>query len=276
VHGQTVRHRPEEGWTLQLNNPARVAERAGVTVVADFRARDVAAGGHGAPLVPAFHAARFGRADADRVVVNVGGIANLTFVPAGGNLAGVRGFDTGPGNVLLDLWCARHRGESFDREGAWARSGRVDAALLERLLAEPYFALRPPKSTGRDLFNAEWLAAMLAGHAATRAADVQATLLVLTARTIARAVDVAAGAATGTDVLVCGGGANNTALLTALAAELAPRRVATTAVEGVAVEQVESLAFAWLAWRAVSGQTGNLPAVTGARGPRVLGAIYPR
>jgi len=276
VHGQTVRHRPEEGWTLQLNNPARVAERAGVTVVADFRARDVAAGGHGAPLVPAFHAATFGRADADRVVVNVGGIANLTFVPAGGNLAGVRGFDTGPGNVLLDLWCARHRGEPFDRDGAWARSGRVDAALLERLLAEPYFALRPPKSTGRDLFNAEWLAAMLAGHAATEAADVQATLLVLTARTIARAVDVAAGAATGTDVLVCGGGANNTALLAALAAELAPRRVATTAVEGVAVEEVEALAFAWLAWQAVSGRPGNLPAVTGARGPRVLGAIYPR
>jgi anhydro-N-acetylmuramic acid kinase len=276
VHGQTVRHRPEEGWTLQLNSPARVAERAGVPVVADFRSRDVAAGGHGAPLVPAFHAALFGRADADRVVVNIGGIANLTVLPAGGSVAAVRGFDTGPGNVLLDLWCARHRGEPFDRDGAWARSGRVDPALLERMLAEPYFALRPPKSTGRDLFNAEWLAAMLAGGAPAQAADVQATLVALTARSIARAVDAAAGAGNGVDVLVCGGGANNAALIAALAAELSPRRVATTAAEGVPVEQVEALAFAWLAWQAVSGRPGNLPAVTGARGPRVLGAIYPR
>jgi anhydro-N-acetylmuramic acid kinase len=280
VHGQTVRHRPDEGWTLQLNNAARIAERAAVTVVADFRARDVAAGGQGAPLVPAFHAAQFARGDADRVVVNIGGIANLTLLPAGGDLAAVRGFDTGPGNVLLDLWCARHRGADYDRDGAWASSGRADAALLEALLAEPYFAAPPPKSTGRDRFNAEWLAAKLAQHArrtslAPSAADVEATLLALTARTIADAV-VAAGASAGAEVLVCGGGAKNSALMAALAAGLAPRVVTTTAAHGIAVDHVEALAFAWLARQALKGRPGNLPAVTGARGLRVLGAIYPR
>ena len=281
VHGQTVRHCPAEGWTLQLNNAARVAERAGVTVVADFRARDLAAGGQGAPLVPAFHAALFARPDADRVVVNIGGIANLTVLPAGGDVAAVRGFDTGPGNVLLDLWCARQRGEDYDRDGAWARSGRVDAALLDVLLAEPYFAAPSPKSTGRDLFNAAWLDRMLAlrGELASPAPDaaaVQATLLALTARTIAAAVAAASAASASTDVLVCGGGANNSALMAALATELAPRRVTTTAAHGVAVEHVEALAFAWLARQALAGQPGNLPAVTGARGLRVLGAIHPR
>ncbi len=279
VHGQTVRHCPAEGWTLQLNNAARVAERAGVTVVADFRARDLAAGGQGAPLVPAFHAAMFARDDADRVVVNVGGIANLTLLPAAGGVAAVRGFDTGPGNVLMDLWCARHLGEAFDRDGAWARSGRVDAALLEALLAEPYFAAPPPKSTGRDLFNADWLARILARHgdrgaATPDAAAVEATLLALTARTIADAV-VAAGAGADAEVYVCGGGANNAALMAALAGALAPRPVATTASCGVAVEHVEALAFAWLARAALAGLPGNLPAVTGARGLRVLGAIHP-
>jgi anhydro-N-acetylmuramic acid kinase len=279
VHGQTIRHCPEEAWTLQLNNPARVAERAGVTVVADFRARDVAAGGQGAPLVPAFHAAMFARDDADRVIVNIGGIANLTLLPAGGDLAAVRGFDTGPGNVLMDLWCKRHRGEDFDRDGAWARTGRVNAALLAVLRADPYFAAPPPKSTGRDLFNAGWLVTRLARIAeqplpAPDAVDVQATLLALTARTVADAV-VAAGTATGAEVLICGGGAKNSALMEALATELAPRAVATTATYGVAVDHVEALAFAWLARQALAGRPGNLPAVTGARGLRVLGAIYP-
>jgi anhydro-N-acetylmuramic acid kinase len=280
VHGQTIRHCPGEGWTLQLNNAARVAERAGLTIVADFRARDLAAGGQGAPLVPAFHAALFARDDADRVVVNIGGIANLTLLPAGGGIGAVRGFDTGPGNVLMDLWCARHRGEDYDRDGAWARSGRVNAALLEALLAEPYFDARPPKSTGRDLFNDGWLATRLARHVergapAPDAADVAATLLALTARTIAEAV-IAAGASAGAEVLVCGGGAKNSALMAALATELAPHPVTTTAAYGVAVEHVEALAFAWLARQALSGRPGNVPAVTGARGPRVLGAIYPR
>jgi anhydro-N-acetylmuramic acid kinase len=272
VHGQTVRHRPHEGYTLQLNNPARVAECAGVAVVADFRSRDVAAGGEGAPLVPAFHAAVFGGGARHRVVVNVGGIANLTDLPVAG---AVRGFDTGPGNVLLDLWCARHRAAAFDDGGRWAASGQVDAALLAALLREPYFALPPPKSTGRDLFAAPWLdAALAAASWRGAAADVQATLSALTARTIADAIRACARDAD--EILVCGGGANNATLMRQLAVELAPRTVATTAVAGVAIEHVEALAFAWLAREALAGRPGNLPAVTGAAGLRVLGAVYPR
>ena len=268
VHGQTLRHCPDQSWTLQLNNPARVAERAGVAVVADFRSRDVAAGGEGAPLVPAFHAALFA-GEAHRVVVNIGGIANLTDLPARGD---VRGFDTGPGNVLLDFWHARHRNAAYDRGGAWARSGHVNDALLAALVAEPYLSRRPPKSTGRDLFNADWLDAKLAGRDVAPA-DVQATLVAFTARTIADAVR--AHCATATEVLVCGGGALNKALMEALAARLAPRVLTTTASQGVAVLDVEALAFAWLAREALAGRPGNLPAVTGARGLRVLGAIYP-
>ena len=269
VHGQTLRHRPDEGWTLQLNNPARVAERSGVCVVADFRSRDVAAGGEGAPLVPAFHAALFG-GEVHRVVVNVGGIANLTDLPPQRE---VQGFDTGPGNALLDLWHVRHHGMGYDRDGAWSRTGRVDNVLLAELLGEPFFARMPPKSTGRDLFNAEWLAAKLAGSSASPA-DVQATLVALTAQTVAAAVKRQCPNAT--EVLVCGGGAKNAALMDALAASLAPSRVTTTAAHGVAVEHVEALAFAWLACEALAGRPGNLPAVTGASGLRVLGAIYPR
>jgi anhydro-N-acetylmuramic acid kinase len=269
VHGQTLRHRPDESWTLQLNNPARVAERAGVTVVADFRSRDVAAGGQGAPLVPAFHAALFGN-DAHRVVVNLGGIANISDLPPHGI---VRGFDTGPGNVLLDLWSAKHGRGNYDRNGAWSATGRVDQPLLRTMLCDPFFAEAPPKSTGRDRFNGAWLDAVLTG-CNVAAADVQGTLVALTARTIADAVrNHCAGAS---EVLVCGGGANNGAMMTALVEELAPRRVGATSAYGVGVEHVEALAFAWLARQAVVGRSGNLPAVTGARGPRVLGAIYPR
>jgi anhydro-N-acetylmuramic acid kinase len=279
VHGQTVRHRPAEAWTIQLNNAARIAERAGVTVVSDFRSRDVAAGGQGAPLVPAFHAALFARPGVHRVVVNIGGIANITDLPPTEDRAEVRGFDTGPGNVLLDLWCSRHRGQPFDRDGAWARAGRVNTALLATLLAEPYFSTAPPKSTGRDLFNPDWLDRRLAEHALhgadeLAAADVQATLTTLTTRTIADAVITRCAGAT--EILVCGGGANNAMLMTALAAALAPRTISTTAQHGVAVEHVEALAFAWLAREAIAGRPGNLPGVTGARGSRVLGAIYPR
>ena len=269
VHGQTVRHRPEEGWTLQLNSPARIAERAGMTVVADFRSRDIAAGGQGAPLVPAFHAALFQSAT-HRVIVNLGGIANVTDLPPRGS---VYGFDTGPANVLLDLWHARHRNGAFDRDGAWSRSGRIDGALLAALVSEPYFARVPPKSTGRDLYNAEWLAAKLGGRPLAPA-DVQATLVALTARTIADAVRTHCARAT--EILACGGGANNAAVMEALARELAPRTVGTTAALGVAVEHVEALAFAWLAREALAHRPGNLPEVTGARGLRVLGAIYPR
>ncbi|MEO6929867.1 MAG: anhydro-N-acetylmuramic acid kinase [Casimicrobiaceae bacterium] len=268
VHGQTVRHRPDEGFSVQINNAARVAERSGVTVVADFRSRDVAAGGQGAPLVPAFHRALFGDDRTHRLIVNIGGIANITDLPPGG--AG-RGFDTGPGNALIDLWHARHRGGACDFEGAWARSGRVDRALLANLVADPYFALAPPKSTGRDLFNAGWLDAALQGSSLS-ARDVQATLTALTAHTIAAAVRAHAPRAT--EVIVAGGGAHNATLVEMLAAELAPRTLRTSTALGVDVEHVEALAFAWLARRALARETGNLPAATGARGPRVLGAIH--
>ncbi len=289
VHGQTLRHRPEEAWTWQLNNPARVAEQTGITIVADFRSRDVAAGGQGAPLVPAFHAARFRSPTIYRVIVNIGGIANVTDLPPRQSGAGegerfrsdaaVRGFDTGPGNVLLDLWCMQHRGESYDRDGAWATSGRLDQALLEHFLSEPFFALPPPKSTGRDLFERAWLEARLGEYQRTTGAspspaDVQASLLALTVSSIAAAIERDCSAAS--EVLLCGGGANNHALRQELASALGGRPVATTAQEGVAVEQVEALAFAWLAREALAGRAGNLPAVTGARGARILGAIYPR
>ncbi len=279
VHGQTVRHCPAAAWTLQLNNAARVAEQAGVTVVADFRSRDVAAGGQGAPLVPAFHAARFRQAGVHRVVVNLGGIANITDLPPADGNGAVRGFDTGPGNVFLDLWCAEHCGEPYDHDGLWARSGRIAPAFLALLQDEPYFAAPPPKSTGRDLFNRAWLDARLTRQKNATAGplapvDVQATLLALTAHTVAEAINARCPGAT--EVLLCGGGANNGALREALAARLGSRHVGTTAERGVAVEHVEALAFAWLAREALAGRPGNLPAVTGAPGQRVLGAIYPR
>lgn len=272
VHGQTIRHRPHEGWTAQINSPARVAERAYMTVVADFRMRDIAAGGQGAPLVPAFHAAMFCAPDRHRVIANLGGIANITDLPPRGD---VRGFDTGPGNVLLDHWCARHRGTPFDANGAWAASGRMEEALLAVLLAEPYFAVPPPKSTGRDLFNAAWLEARLADAKWQGSPeDVQATLAGLTARALADAIRVHCAAAG--ELLVCGGGAKNEYLMRLLAAELPGIAVAPTNRAGVASDHVEALAFAWLAREALAGRPGNLPAVTGADGPRVLGAIYPR
>ena len=272
VHGQTVRHRPELGYTIQLNDAARVAERIGATVVADFRHRDLAAGGQGAPLVPAFHAALFARTDRVRAVLNLGGIANLTLLDPAGP---VRGFDTGPGNVLLDAWHAKHRGAPVDLDGAWAASGAVDVALLDGLRAEPFFARPPPKSTGRDLFDLGWLETRLvsiAPHAVP--ADVQATLVELTARTVAEALlrEIPVPA----EMLVCGGGAHNPVLMKALARALAPALVVPTSSAGVAVDQVEALAFAWLARETLAGRPGNLPAVTGARGLRVLGAIHPR
>jgi len=272
VHGQTLRHRPDRGFTFQLNNPARVVERAGVTVVADFRSRDVAAGGQGAPLVPGFHAAMFAKPGVHRVVVNVGGIANITDLPPDGD---VRGFDTGPGNVLSDLWCAKCRGTPFDAQGAWAATGKVDTTLLDALLVDPYFAAPPPKSTHRDRFDLAWLDERL-GTVGRRldGENVEATLVALTARTIADAIRATASEAT--EILVGGGGVNNATLMAGLARELAPRSVKSTADEGVAVEQVEALAFAWLARETLAGRPGNIPSVTGAKGPRVLGAIYPR
>lgn len=279
AHGQTVRHRPGEfdgtGYTLQLNNPALLAELTGIDVVADFRTRDLAAGGQGAPLVPAFHAALFGRADETVAVLNLGGIANLSVLPpaAQAESRAVLGFDCGPANALMDHWCHQHRGVPFDAGGAWAASGRVHPGLLARLLAEPYFARPAPKSTGRDLFHPEWLAAALAQEAPLAPQDVQATLAELTAESAARAVREAAGDAR--TLVVCGGGALNAHLVARLAALLPGVAVLSSEARGLPPQQVEATAFAWLARRTVRREPGNLASVTGARGARVLGAIYP-
>jgi anhydro-N-acetylmuramic acid kinase len=257
-------------YTLQLNAPALLAELTGISVVADFRSRDIAAGGQGAPLVPAFHREIFGRGESV-AVVNIGGIANVTALTRDGR---VLGLDTGPGNMLLDLWCQRHQGVAYDRDGAWGAQGQVDAALLDRLLAEPYFAQPGIKSTGRDLFNAGWLERQLQGLALAPA-DVQATLVELTACSIARCLrELDWGGTPLAELLVCGGGARNAGLMAALRREL-PCPVLTTAERGWPVDLVEAAAFAWLAWRTLTGQPGNLCAVTGAAGPRILGAIYP-
>lgn len=273
AHGQTVRHRPlafdGTGYTLQLLNAALLAERTGIDVVADFRSRDVAAGGQGAPLVPAFHARCFADAAADVAVLNLGGIANLTLLPAAGP---VRGFDCGPGNALMDLWNLEHRGTAYDDGGRWAAGGRVDPALLTQWLAEPFFALPPPKSTGRDLFHRGWLQARLPA-AALPAQDVMATLAELTARSAADALRREAPATA--RLVVCGGGAFNAHLMARLAALLPGVAVQGSGSAGVPPDQVEALAFAWLAWAFDERRAGNLVAVTGAAGPRVLGALYP-
>ena len=273
AHGQTVRHRPDVGYTLQLNAPARLAERTGISVVSDFRSRDVAAGGQGAPLVPAFHAEIFA-ADLPQVILNLGGIANITLLTPG---TMPTGFDTGPANVLLDLWYARHHDHTFDKNGDWAAQGNVNAALLQQLIdGEPWFALAPPKSTGRDLFNATWLDQRLdqfsRTHGTINAVDVQATLSAFTAATVARAIH---GAQIKPDqVWVAGGGALNATLLRDLEAALG-LKVATTDQRGVPTQAVEALAFAWLAHAYCAGRPGNLPTVTGAAGPRVLGQFSP-
>lgn len=268
AHGQTVRHRPELGYTLQLIDGARLAERTGIPVVCDFRSADIAAGGQGAPLVPAFHADAFAAPGRRRVIVNIGGIANVSLLaPA----EPVRGYDTGPGNLLLDLWCETHTGEPFDRDGAWGAEGRVLPALLGRLLADPYFARPAPKSTGRDLFHRQWLDERLQDGSSAEPRDVQATLIELTAVSIAEACK----AFTADEVFVCGGGARNGALMRRLREACAPARVDTTEALGADPQGVEAVAFAWLAARRIRGLPGNLPEATGARGPRLLGALHP-
>lgn len=267
-HGQTIRHRPARGYTVQIGNAALLAERTGMRVVADFRSRDVAAGGQGAPLAPAFHAAVFADPAEDRIALNLGGIANLSWLPRSGSFLG---WDSGPGNCLLDLWAARHLGAPHDAGGAWAASGKLIPALLERLLQEPYFPAPPPKSTGRDLFNDAWLQRMLRGGEDPR--DVQATLLELTARSVAAAA--AAHCPGARRVIVCGGGAKNDALLRRLAELVAPAALETSDRHGIAPQLVEAAAFAWLAKCALEDRPGSLASVTGARGTRVLGAIYP-
>ncbi|MGC4008424.1 MAG: anhydro-N-acetylmuramic acid kinase [Pseudomonas sp.] len=278
AHGQTVRHRPGAfdgvGYTLQINNPALLAELAGIDVVAEFRSRDLAAGGQGAPLVPGFHHQLFGRPEAAMAVLNIGGIANLSLLPAQDGTPGtVLGFDCGPGNALMDHWCQSHHGRPYDAEGAWAAGGRVLPALLAALLAEPYFAKAPPKSTGRDLFNPHWLAALLGSAPAAAPADVQATLAELTARCCADALQAHGNRIR--RLIVCGGGALNDHLMARLAALLPDVMVESSAAHGLPPQQVEAAAFAWLARRTLRREPGNLASVTGARGARVLGAIYP-
>ncbi|MFM8898907.1 MAG: anhydro-N-acetylmuramic acid kinase [Burkholderiales bacterium] len=278
AHGQTVRHQPRlddgsVGYTLQLNQPALLAERCGIDVVADFRSRDVAAGGQGAPLVPAFHHAVFAQLGSNRAVLNIGGISNLSLLAGDGNCLGL---DCGPGNVLMDLWCKQHTGAAYDDGGRWAASGQVVAPLLDTLLAEPYFAKPAPKSTGRDLFNAGWLSNKLKSLQLSHepaAADVQATLLALTAQTIAN--DLRRYMKQVQAVFVCGGGAYNDALMAALTQALPGVAIHTTADLGLPPEQVEAAAFAWLAWAHKHRVAGNVPAVTGASGSRILGALYP-
>ncbi|XRD86046.1 anhydro-N-acetylmuramic acid kinase [Dyella acidisoli] len=270
-HGQTIRHRPtgEHPFTLQIGNAAVIAERCAIDVVADFRSADVAAGGQGAPLLPAVHAMLLQAPDHARVVLNLGGIANITVLSTHGD---VFGFDTGPANGLMDAWCLRHRGEAFDRGGAFAASGHVNETLLAELLRDPYFALPPPKSTGREHFHLAWLDARLHSLSISPA-DVQATLLELTSRSIAMAIDAHANDAT--DVLLCGGGVHNPVLMQRLQELLQPRELASTAAYGVDPDYLEASAFAWLARQRLLGLPGNLPAVTGAKGFRVLGAVYP-
>ncbi len=277
-HGQTVRHRPREfdgtGYTIQINNAALLAELTCIDVIADFRSRDVAAGGQGAPLVPAFHRAVFGhnatRNDVCTAVINIGGISNLSVLNGDGS---TMGFDCGPGNALMDHWCQAHTGAPFDRDGAWAASGLVCASLLSALQTEPYFQAKPPKSTGRDLFNEQWLAKHLPVAVAARTQDIQATLTELTAWACAK--EVLHFAPSAQRVVVCGGGALNLQLMTRLVHFLPSQSVVTSASCGLPVDQVEAAAFAWLARAFAQRRPGNLASVTGAAGPRILGALYP-
>ena len=271
-HGQTVRHRPRgpQPFTLQIADPNIIAARTGITSVADFRRRDLALGGEGAPLVPAFHRAAFADRSETRAVVNIGGIANLTLLPAADGP--VSGFDTGPGNVLMDMWSRERLRAPHDEDGRLAASGKVHAALLADFLDDEYFRRAPPKSTGREHFSEAWLQTKLAGYKLT-AADVMATLCELTARSIADAVSACRPRAA--RVLVCGGGIHNRNLMQRLGALLTDHKIGSTADYGVDPDWVEAMAFAWLARETLAGRPGNLPAVTGAREPAILGGIYP-
>ena len=274
AHGQTVRHQPALSYTSQLNNPALLAELTGIEVVADFRARDVAAGGQGAPLVPAFHQSVFSQPSQSTLVLNIGGISNLSVLPPTGLAAGqVLGFDCGPGNALMDAWVAQHTSQRFDDGGRWAASGQLIPELLASLLDEPYFATPPPKSTGRDLFNMAWLANKLKPFAAQRPVDVQNTLTELTSSACITAASSYLN--NSNELIICGGGAFNGHLMQRLQAGLPTLKVASSANYGLPPLQVEAAAFAWLARQTVKRLPGNLPSVTGAAGLRVLGAIYP-
>lgn len=267
-HGQTVRHRPDLGFTIQLNDAARLAEATGIDVVADFRRRDMAAGGQGAPLVPAFHEAVFRHPSRSRAVVNIGGISNVTWLPATGSILG---FDCGPGNVLLDGWARKHLEADFDEDGRWASGGRTDQSLLAKFLAEPFLSSPPPKSTGRELFRMGWLEERLPAN--YRAQDVQSTLADFTAQAVVGAIDRFCEAAD--EIYLAGGGARNACLVKRIELLARGRPVAPTDALGVPTSHVESMAFAWLAMKCIRREPVDLTAVTGAREPRILGAIYP-
>ncbi|MES3041505.1 MAG: anhydro-N-acetylmuramic acid kinase [Pseudomonadota bacterium] len=276
-HGQTIRHHPDmtPPFTLQIGDPNTLAELTGISVVSDFRRRDMAAGGQGAPLVPAFHEQIFASADMHTVILNLGGIANITVLPAHSAVESTLGFDTGPANMLMDAWCQRHTGQSYDANGDWAAAGQVDAILLHRLLAHPYFSSPAPKSTGRESFGMVWLNEQLVSEQRDISTiNVQATLAELTAISVRDAIEESCQGMSG-ELLVCGGGANNKHLMTRLQEHLAHWQVASTASRGIDPQWIEALAFAWLARQMVSGLTGNLPAVTGAHGPRILGSYHP-
>lgn len=268
-HGQTIRHRPELGFTLQIGNAALLAELTDINVVSDFRSRDIAAGGQGAPLVPAFHQAVFGDSTLNRIIINIGGIANLSVLPSQDQ---VIGFDSGPGNMLMDAWAEEHINQRYDQSGRWAMTGKVIDELLSKLLSEDFFKLSPPKSTGRDLFSLPWLKQYLEPEYAPQ--DVQRTLLAFTAETISNAVKEYGQNVD--EIYLCGGGAYNDALFECLRQLLHPVKITLTDDLGIKVDWVEAVAFAWLARQTLLNAPGNLPDVTGARGPRVLGAIYAR
>jgi anhydro-N-acetylmuramic acid kinase len=268
-HGQTIRHRPELGFTLQIGNNALLAELTNITVVSDFRSRDIAAGGQGAPLVPAFHLAAFGSKDKNRAIVNIGGIANITYLGISGEILG---FDSGPGNMLLDHWIKLKLGQDYDKNGAWATTGNVLPSLLETMLSDPYFALPPPKSTGRDLFNESWLNQHILDHNC-QPQDIARTLIALTANSLYKALTDHCKHVD--EVYLCGGGAHNQLLVDTLKQMLGSTPLSNTNTLGVDVDWVEAAAFAWLAQQTIENKPANLPSVTGAKGLRVLGAVYP-
>ncbi|MGO2133017.1 MAG: anhydro-N-acetylmuramic acid kinase [Halomonas sp.] len=279
-HGQTIEHAPQgygggPAYTLQMDNPSLLAELTGCCVVGDFRRRDLAAGGQAAPLAPAFHAALFRHPEQWRLVLNLGGFANLTVLPPTTDSRQPLGFDTGPANALMDAWVDQHLGEPYDRDGAWAASGKVDEALLARCLADPFFSQPPPRSTGREYFHLDWLNQHLSGD--ERAQDVQATLSALTAASVADGIKLAMqtyAAPTPAALFACGGGASNANLMARLAHHIPGTEVHDTASLGWSADWLEAAAFAWLAWRRLEHLPGNLPSVTGALGPRVLGGVY--
>ena len=275
-HGQTLRHEPPTDnlnghpYTLQAGDPNTIAQQTGITTVADFRRRDIAAGGQGAPLAPAFHLAAFEKPGTLRAIINIGGMANISCLPGDGT---VIGFDTGPGNALMDGWINRHQGESYDNNGQWAASGATNPELLKQLLAEPYLQLPPPKSTGRELFNLEWLDQQLTAFAEIPPEYIQATLLEFTAQTIADAVR--AQSPQPNEIYICGGGAYNTTLMQRLETLLHPALITNTGHLGIAPEWVEAVAFAWLAKQTLENLPGNAPSVTGAGEGVILGGVYP-